>query len=42
VTTHLQHVYARLAIGSRTALVRYAIERDLPARAIRRDGAADT
>jgi DNA-binding NarL/FixJ family response regulator len=42
VTTHLQHVYARLGIGSRTALVRYAIERDLPARAIRRDGPADT
>ena len=29
VTTHLQHVYARLDISSRVALVRYAIEHDL-------------
>jgi DNA-binding CsgD family transcriptional regulator len=30
VTTHLQHVYARLDVGgSRTALVRYAMEHDL-------------
>ncbi len=29
VTTHLQHVYARLGIGSRVALVRYAVRHDL-------------
>jgi DNA-binding CsgD family transcriptional regulator len=29
VTTHLQHVYARLGLGSRAALVRYAVEHDL-------------
>lgn len=29
VTTHLQHVYARLGISSRAALVRYAVEHEL-------------
>jgi DNA-binding NarL/FixJ family response regulator len=29
VTTHLQHVYARLQLGSRAALVRYVLE-ELP------------
>jgi DNA-binding NarL/FixJ family response regulator len=27
VTTHLQHVYARLALRSRTELTRYVLER---------------
>ncbi len=32
VTTHLQHVYQRLGVGSRTALTRYVIEHLSPAR----------
>jgi DNA-binding CsgD family transcriptional regulator/tetratricopeptide (TPR) repeat protein len=31
VTTHLQHVYARLGVGSRTALTRWVLERGLGA-----------
>jgi DNA-binding CsgD family transcriptional regulator/tetratricopeptide (TPR) repeat protein len=42
VTTHLQHVYARLGIGSRAALVRYAIEEDLLGPSVRTGGQLDT
>jgi DNA-binding NarL/FixJ family response regulator len=43
VTTRLQHVYARLDVESRIALVRYALDHDLLGEpAIRRDEADDT
>jgi DNA-binding CsgD family transcriptional regulator len=42
VTTHLQHVYARLGIGSRAALVRYAMDHDLAGPAVRTVRPPDT
>jgi DNA-binding NarL/FixJ family response regulator len=43
VTTHLQHVYARLGVRSRMALVRYAMDHDLiGGPTIRRREAGDT
>jgi DNA-binding CsgD family transcriptional regulator/tetratricopeptide (TPR) repeat protein len=42
VTTHLQHVYARLGIASRAALVRYAMDHDLAGPTVRTVRRPDT